>query len=53
MAKSSYKKQKRYVLRCCVNISSNGPVVTRGRRLFQKLVPEAGKAGLPTVESVI
>jgi len=50
MNKSGYKKRKRYVLRRCLNIASDGAEVTCGGRLLQKLAPETGKARLPTTE---
>jgi len=42
--------EKRNVLRCCLNIASNGADITCGRRLFQKMAPKTGKARLPKVE---
>jgi len=50
MTRSGYDKWKRNVLRRCLNIASDGADVTCGRRLFQKVAPETGKARLPTVE---
>jgi len=50
MTRSGYDKWKRNVLRCCLNIASDGADVTCGGRLFQKVAPETGRARLPTAE---
>jgi len=54
MTRSGYDKCKRNVLRCCLNIASDGADVTCGATW--ETVPEAGarnwKSRLPTVENL-